>query len=484
MKKYSLETIVFLAGAAVMILEIIGSRLLAPYLGTSLPVWTGIIGVVLAALSFGYWSGGKIADKRADMPTLALILLFVGLCVGATSIIDAPVLSLINLMHLPLSLSATLATLLLLAPASVFLGIISPYAVRLKLQALQATGRTVGNLSALSTIGSIAGTFLSGFFLLGYLGTHKILIVLTILLLLLSLLAQNFRGKKSALAWLFIVLFIGSFGIQEANGAIDIDTAYSRVWIRDEDGIRTMYQGSVSHSAMSLTNPEELIFPYTRYYRLIKHFKPDTKEALMLGGGGYSYPKDFLRNFPKAHLDVVEIDPGITALAKQYFSLKDDPRLTSVNADGRVFLNENKKTYDAIFGDAFGSYYSIPFQLATLEAAEKEAGALSANGVMIMNIVSALEGEKSKFLRAEYATLKNVFPQVYVFPIAPSNPYATQNIMLVAMKGDDVLRSSLGRSTDPELDGYLKARWQNPIPSDLPILTDDFAPVDQYINDL
>src|SRR6185436_11042175 len=122
MKRYSLEIIVFLSGAAVMILEIIGSRLLAPYLGTSLPVWTAIIGVVLAALSFGYWSGGKIADKRADTATLALILLCAGLCVGVIALIDDPVLTLVGLMKLPLGLSATLAGLLLLAPSSIFLG--------------------------------------------------------------------------------------------------------------------------------------------------------------------------------------------------------------------------------------------------------------------------------------------------------------------------------------------------------------------------
>jgi spermidine synthase len=198
----------------------------------------------------------------------------------------------------------------------------------------------------------------------------------------------------------------------------------------------------------------------------------------MLGGCAYSYPKDFLKRFPNAHMDVVEIDPVMTELAKKYFRLKEDARLTTYHEDARRFLNRSDKTYDVIYGDAFNSISSVPFQLTTKEAIQREYDLLNDGGVVLANLISSIDGTSGKFLRAEYATYRSIFPQVYLFPVAfPENGARVQNILLVAIKSDV---SPLFESKDSELAEYLKHRWQKEVKNDLPILTDDYAPVDYY----
>jgi spermidine synthase len=177
-------------------------------------------------------------------------------------------------------------------------------------------------------------------------------------------------------------------------------------------------------------------------------------------------------------MDVVEIDPEVTALARRFFALRDDPGLSIFHQDARTFLNAPGKQYDVIFGDTFGSHYSIPFHLSTIEAVQRMHDALVDDGVALVNILAALDGEAGRFLRAEYATFKAVFPRVYLFPVAdPHDGQRWQNIMLVALKAKS---EPCLRSDDPTLEQLLSHLWTKPMSDDLPPLTDDFAPVDYY----
>lgn len=483
MRRFALEIIVFMTGAVVMTLEITASRLLAPYMGTSLPVWTSIIGVILASLAVGYWLGGRLADRRSDTHTLALLLLLPAGWILLIVLCNEPLLAaLVGNFRISLITLSTIATVLLLAGPSVLLGMVSPYAVKLKLQTLANAGSVVGRLGALATVGSIVGTFLAGSVLLSLLGTRSVFLLLAATLVLLSLLCGSMRRTQLALT---LVIFLATAGLAFASTEnprrIDIDTDYSRIWVLDDGVVRTLYIGGSTHSAMFVSRPDSLVYEYTKYYRLAKHFRPDLTRTLMIGGGAYSYPKIFLREFPKASMDVVEIDPMVTDIARKHFELKDDPRLTIFHEDGRVFLNRGGEQYDVIFGDAFGSYYSLPYQLTTLESVRRTYDLLTPNGLTIINTISSLEGRKSKFFRAEYHTLKKVFPHVYAFPVTTDDPRVVQNIMLVAAKGTDSLPL---HSDNPEFDEMLQKNWQKPISDDLPILTDDFAPVDQYIGEL
>ena len=180
-----LRVVVFVCGAVVMILELAASRIIAPYLGTSIVVWTGLIGIILGSLSLGYWWGGKIADKNANYKRLGIILAISAVLTALISYFK-PVLSLIQNID-SLEFGAILSTLILFAPATVVLGMVTPYAVRLAIRSIDDSGKTVGNLYAISTLGSIIGTFLGGFFLISIFGNARIISILSITLALCSL---------------------------------------------------------------------------------------------------------------------------------------------------------------------------------------------------------------------------------------------------------------------------------------------------------
>ena len=193
---FLLEIVVFVCGAVVMIYEIIGSRILAPYVGTSVYVWTSLIGVILGSLSAGYWLGGKMADRQPNSRQLAAILFVASVLVTLTMLIQEFVLFGLATLGIRLELKAVIAALILFAPASVLFGCVTPYAVRLKMIAVEDAGKTVGRLYALSTVGSICGTFLAGFFLLPFVGSVRALYLIITALFLLSLLLAVFKLRS------------------------------------------------------------------------------------------------------------------------------------------------------------------------------------------------------------------------------------------------------------------------------------------------
>src|SRR3989338_1701153 len=440
-KKYLLEIVVFVCGAAVMVLELAATRVLAPYVGTSLYVWTNLIGVILGCLSIGYWWGGRLADKRPGFGPLTAVIFISGIMIGATAVFKDIVMIIVQATIRDIRVASLLGTIVLFAAPSVLLGMVAPMAAKIRLERLDTSGRAVGTLYSISTVGSIAGTFLAAFFL------------------------------RSTMASL---------------GTYDIDTPYARVFVfRGTDtatGRPAQYlivsPGQVE-SAMFLDRDDDLVLSYAKFYLLAHHFNPDAKTALMLGGAAYSYPKYFLQKNPEASIDVVEIDPGITKIAQDLFHLEESPRLGITHEDARIFLNKNTKKYDIIFGDAFKSSHSIPHHLTTRETFLRIAASLSDNGVVLVNIISSLEGPSGKLFRAEYRTIKSVFPHVFAFPVEdPNDGEKVQNIIIAAVKTE---KEPLLSSDDPELQPYFLHRWTGAVAEDMPILTDEWAPVDNYI---
>jgi len=487
MKAYGVEIAVFVIGFVVMVLELVGSRMLAPYLGTSLYVWTSLIGIILGSLSVGYWWGGRMADQHASARDLQRMLLGAAFAISMVAFFNRLFLSFLQVLSVDLRLKAVLASAVLLGTPSMLLGMVVPYAVRLKLTTLVTSGSTAGNIYAISTIGSVLGTFVGGFFFIASLGTTTILFVLALVVLGVALMMSPGRLVAAAIA--VAIGMLAWFSRAEAmSGGLkaayaDINTAYNRIVVYDElDGgtnrpIRTMQVSGERDSAVFLDG-DGLVFDYLKFFRLVKHFRPDLQQALMIGGGAYAYPRDFLRAFPHATLQVVELDPKITELAKRYFHLMDNSRLHIDHQDGRTFLNTTAARYDAIFVDAFRSFYSLPFQLTTQEAVRRMCDGLTEDGVVFVNIISAMDGPQGLFLRAEYRTFTTVFPHVYLFPVFGNDGHMVQNIILVALKSSHAPTLT---SADPELNGYLAHRWQEDVPTDVPILTDDYAPVDQYL---
>ncbi|MBA3037689.1 MAG: spermidine synthase [Desulfobacterium sp.] len=491
MNKYRLEIIVFITGAVVMALELVGSRIVAPYLGTSIYVWTSLIGVILASLSVGYYWGGRLADKKLGYKTFSILIFFCALLVGIIAIIKTPVLDIVSKSVPDVRLGAVIAATILFAPASILLGSVSPYAIRLRMEDIAHSGATVGRLYAISTAGSIIGTFSTGFFLISFLGSRNILFFLSFVLFIVYFLAC-FENKLRAAKAAAIVLTAGFLSVYffqssvSGNAIADIDTKYNRVLIeemKDSNTGKTIrflrVDRSWAQSAVVVGEPDELFFSYAKFYRLIEHFCPENKNALLIGGGAYTVARDYLRRNPDNSIDVIEIDPDFTLLAKKYFYLKDDPRIRSIHEDGRTFLKRATKKYDVIFIDVFKSSASPPFYMTTEEAMQESSALLNDKGVLITNIYSAIQGEKGKFFRAAYATIKSVFPNVYIFPVQyPMQPEELQNLIIVAIKSG---RADKLTSSDPEQNIYLSHCWQHKIDCDIPVLRDEFAPVEHYL---
>ncbi len=489
-KKFILEITVFVCGALVMIYEIIGSRLLSPYIGSSTYVWTSLIGVILAALSLGYWLGGKWADRRPDIKILASAIFLAGGLVSLTILIQETVLSLIGQSPMILEVKSVLAAILLFAPASVLLGFVTPYAVKLKMSTLEDAGKTVGRLYALSTVGSIFGTFLTGFFLIPFVGSTKTLYAIGASLIGLSFLLAPFALTQFNLVILttFVLAIAGSeyqaYYLYKTRDLYDIDTEYSRVRVfktetKEGKPIRALATDPYFIQSGMYLDSDELALKYANYYHLIRHFKPDFQNTLMIGGAGYSFPKEYLKKYPNARMDVVEIDPQMTEIARKFFRLEDNPRLNIIHQDGRIFLNQSESNkYDAVLMDAFGSLFTVPFQLTTIEAVRQINRVLKDDGIVIFNLGGAIKGDLSKFLQAEFKTYKQIFPKVYVFKVnAPYTDEQWQNLIIVASKSNET--ESL-TSNDAEISKLLEHLYGKDFPLETEILTDDLAPVEYY----
>ena len=488
---WTLELTVFICGALVMIYEIIGSRIVAPYLGASTYVWTSLIGVILGALSLGYWLGGRTADSRPHVGVLATVIFTAGGLVGLTILLKDFALAAISEAPFWLEIKTFIAAFLLFAPASVALGFVIPYATKLRLGSLEDSGKTVGRLYALSTVGSIAGTFLAGFVLIPFVGSVRTLYLIAIVLFALAIVLGGFAFTRHnfALITIFVLGVAGSEGtaflLFRSNNLYDIDTEYSRVRVFDTKDpytgrmMKALATDPSSVQSARYLDSDDLALAYTRFYHLVRFYKPDHKNALMIGGAGYSFPQAHLRGYPNATIDVVEIDPGMTRIARRFFGLTYDPRLNIYHNDGRVFLkNAASDSYDVIFMDAFGSLFSVPYQLTTVEAVRDMHRSLTDDGVVIFNIGSAISGPASSFLRAEFATYRSIFADVHLYKVrADSADERLQNLMIVACKTQCISESGFEVTSVNKL---LANRYTGTVPADLPILTDDLAPVERY----
>ena len=470
-----------------MIYEILGSRIYGPYFWTSTLVWTTLIWVILGSLSLWYYIGWIYADKKPTLEKLSSLIFAASICMFFVFLLKDDLLYVFQQSNLSFATATFISSLILFFPLSFLLWIVSPYAVKLKIDSIETGGQTIWKMYALWTFWSIIWTFAAGFYLIPNFGTNVLLLVLTVGLLLLSFFIsiQNIlypRLVYGIILLSFIMYYLEDLEIRKANGYIDVDTKYSRIQVRDythQNGQRAkmMQIDAWNHSSMYLDS-EELTNEYTKYYHLISIFNPNFKHGLMLGGAGYSFPKSYMNTYTNKTLDVVEIDEWVTELARKYFNLELNERMSIFHIDARTYLNTTKTKYDVIFWDAF-SNYTIPYQLTTKEAIQKHYDVLNDDGVVILNIISSIEWDKWKFLRAEYATYKDVFPYVYIIPV--SENYSGKrpvNIMLIAMKTAVWFDFSKNYW---DMQQYLDNVWEKEIPLDIPVLTDNYAPVNAYI---
>jgi len=231
-------------------------------------------------------------------------------------------------------------------------------------------------------------------------------------------------------------------------------------------------------SSVFLDRNDDLVLDYLKFFRLGRHFVPNGRRDLLLGGGGFTFVGDYLKRNPEGTLDVVELDPAFEPMAKRYFGLAPNPRVRTYTQDARVFLNRPGETYDVIYLDTFGSQMMVPFYMTTLQAAQRVFDRLSSGGVALLNTMSAIDGAQGRFLRAELATYRSVFPRVEVFKTSREGDRFA-NVMIAAFRSP---AEPAWTSSDAETQRRLSTRWTRPIADDMAILTDDYAPVEIYMS--
>ncbi|KHK04203.1 fused MFS/spermidine synthase [Desulfovibrio sp. TomC] len=481
-----LQLVVFGCGAAVMVLEIVGARILAPFLGTSIIVWTGLIGVVMASLSLGYWQGGRIADRHPTVRALSVVILLAAVLTAATAVTKALLLAFLAGHGLGPRLGVIAAALLLFAPAAGLLGMVSPFAVRLTLRDAATAGATAGRLYALSTLGSIVGTFAAGFVLVAALGSTTILLVTAGFLAALSLaLSRTDIRAKVAVAGIILLcgLWLTAQDAMLAEAGIhDVDTAYGRVLVyqgmdpASGRPIRVMTTGPARYqSAMYPDAPDELALDYAHFFALGLEMAPSAPSVLIIGGGAYTFPRHVLAKRPQAVVTVVELDPGVTALASRHFGLAPHPGLTILHEDARMVINRSGGPYDLIYLDAFGTDYAPPFHLVTREAAMRLNAQLAPGGTVMVNAIGPIAGDGSRFIRSLAATFAAVFPDVALYALGrPDAAMAAQNVILVARNHP----TPMPESKDSQLRRFLDQRLDPALGADGVVLTDEYAPVE------
>ncbi len=496
-KYHLLSGTVFITGAVVLIVEIVAIRILAVYYGNTIFTASSVITVILLALSCGYYAGGRLADRHPSWQLFFGIILLSGLLLLFFHLIGKILLPILSL-YLSISAGPLASSFLLFLLPSFLLGTLSPFAI--KLQTIyspeQGVGATAGKIFFWSTLGSITGSLLAGFLFIPKFGLDQIIIASSTVLFLLGAFLLFILGFQKKHLLKFLLLFV-----MVAGAAWSVDDLAGENIVYSKDGVYekiTIYGGEYggrpamflrqdrsSSAAMFLdsNNPTDLVYEYTKYYRLYKVFTPEPKSVLVIGGGAYSIPKAVLEELPLATVDVAEIEPSLFELAKKYFGLVDSPRLHNYIEDGRRLLHESDKKYDVIFSDVYYSLFSIPAHFTTQEFFALVKEKLRADGILIINIIGDLSLEPPSLLMSEIKTMLTVFQNSYFFALVSPEQIEPQNIILVGHNSDKkidlrdppfvnhpdaIIRSLRDRAIDIER-GEL---------SPYPVLTDNFSPVE------
>lgn len=484
--------IVFVSSACIMILELVAGRMIAPHVGSSLYTWTSVIGVVLAGISLGNYLGGRLADRWASLQFLGGVYLLAALTSFFILWVDRLGRLTPNDWSIIVEILA-LTTAMFFVPCTL-LGMISPIVAKLALRDLATTGSTVGEIYAAGTLGSIVGTFATGFVLISWFGTYTIVISVALVLGALGILfLLGARWQTAALA-LLVIVGGTTLAIHQGwtKGRCVRETNYYCIKIYDDnvggEPIRLLVLDHLVHSYVSLTDPTTLIYGYEKIYAEMAQYRARTQsppDVLMIGGGGYTFARYMKAVYPATAMHVIEIDPGVTEFAYAELALKPEWDIVTWNEDARTFFaRPPTRKYDLILGDAF-NHYSVPYHLTTKEFNERVRQWLADDGLYVVNIIDGPYGE---FVRAYYHTLRQTFKHVYLVV----GNYAwreTSRSFFVLISTDQPMDMATLASCDAGDGDALTMRLLagadeiNRLLTEAPLitLTDQYAPVDQML---
>lgn len=478
----------FVGSGCLLILEIVAGRLLAPTLGVSLYTWTAVIGVVLAGVSLGNYLGGRLADRLPSRSVLALIYL----AGSAASLLVLGLVRYLGSLELPSGAPAVLqvlwlTALLFLLPSTI-LGLPTPLLTRLSLRSVEEGGRVVGRIQAAAALGSIAGTFLTGFVLISALGTRWIVAGVAGTLLLLAAASKPPWLKTRVYELGSLLAVIVASGFASASGCLR-ESSYYCIRVEEvrlgqvtpsgaqpvEGRFRALYLDHLLHGVASLDDPTLLYYGYEQLYRkaVARLHPPGSRlDAFLIGGGAYSFPR-YLEAVYRGRIVVAEIDPAVTEVARSQLGLSPSSRIEIHHADARRVLRAlpRGERFDVVLGDAFNDY-AVPYHLTTREFNELVARHLKRQGLYLLNIV---DGVRFEFLRSEIRTLRRTFPYVGLMSLPkdwPPKPRLRTTYVLVAAKTPPA--RPLGTVPARTLAAFLASGRSV-------LLRDDHVPVDQLL---
>jgi len=397
-----------------MAVEMCASRLLAPYYGASTIVWANIIGLVLASLSLGYWLGGKAADRWPSPRLLGGIVLAAAVLIAVIPFVARPFLEItvrgLDAVSAGAIVGSLAASLILFVPPVLLLGMVTPFAVRLAVFSVDDTGRVAGRVFALSTAGSLLGTFLPALLLIPLIGVQRTMLGAAAVVALAAAILLGYRWLLAGVA-LAALLLIPPGVVKAVPSLIaERESLYQYIQVVGDQDTRRLYLNeglavhSVWHRHSMLTGGE-----WDMFLTLPALIGRVPRYMTMLGNAGGTTGRAFGGLFPATRYDGVEIDAAVTSLARDYFGLDDNPRLTAVTADARPYLAGTSRRYDIIAVDAYRQPY-VPFYLTTREFFRLARKRLTAGGVIALN-VTTLPGD-DRLARAVAGTLAWEFPLV------------------------------------------------------------------------
>ncbi|MFD3406633.1 fused MFS/spermidine synthase [Kribbella sp. NPDC058693] len=458
----------FGSSAAVMVLELVSLRLVAPYIGLTLETNTAVIGVALAAIATGAALGGKFADVVPPQRTLGPLILFG----GALVMLILPVVRWTG-QALANDMVFLVLAVTLFAPASL-LAAVTPMVTKLRLSTLEQTGTVVGRLSAYATVGGIVGTVLTGFVFVATVPISTIILTLGAALVVAgAALTFMLRGVQAAIKPVALAV-IGATLTVVAPRPCEVETAYhcARV-VADpsREGGRTLYLDQLRHSYVDLDDPTYLEFEYIKNFAAaINGSWPAEKplDVLHVGGGGLTMPRYLTATRPGSKHQVYEIDPAVVELDKKELGVRTGPDLAVTVKDGRLGVrDEATDGQDLVIMDAF-SGQSVPWHLTTRELITDVRRVLRPDGIYLINVI---DHGPARFAKAEVKTVQAVFP--YVGEIVRTNGSGGNFVLIASDRPLDV--PAISSRLEPGM------KFLDQPTSDGPVLTDDFAPVDQLL---
>ena len=474
-----LGTVVFMGGAGTLATEIAASRLLAPFFGSSTVVWANIIGLILIYLSLGYWLGGKVADRWPSPRVLGGIILVAAVSIAILPFISRPILELalrgLDSLSAGAVVGSFFAALALFAIPITLLGMVAPFAIRLAISTIETAGSTAGRLYALSTVGSIIGTFISAIVTIPLIGTQRTMLGAAALLALSAALLLGARWQL--LTVVFVALLAIPAGAVKASEGLIFETESSQQYIQvveRDSGARSLRlnEGVAAHSVWR----EDTVLTggvWDMFLVLPPLLEEPPETMLVIGNSGGTVARAFGELYPDVQIDGVEIDSKVSEAGERYLGLGDNPNLTVITADGRPHLRLTDKRYDIIVVDAYKQPY-IPFYLATREFFELTRERLTDDGVLALNVATVPDDERLS--RAIQSTLLAEYPQVWRWKPLRFNELQLGYRQPVTRA--DLVRRSAGVHPEVAVLGELFARDVVAAEATERALTDDRAPVE------